>query len=159
MKPSSKQWRRRSPRSPLLTSPDGSIIAATRSRFSTYEYRCKLRKQRLGVLEVARNPDAIRLKRRIELLEHDGARDGVIEPRVLVLLRRSPHQAVANEWHPKVFGQIICYGITHTTCVNKQRGPDRLPRSAVAQPQPIVPEHIMNALCNIRVVGVEGQLL
>src|SRR5215204_7173025 len=40
MKPSSKQWRRRSPRSPLLTSPDGSIIAATRSRFSTYEYRC-----------------------------------------------------------------------------------------------------------------------
>jgi len=35
------RWRRRSPSSPLLTLLDGSVIAATSSRFSTYEYRCK----------------------------------------------------------------------------------------------------------------------
>jgi transposase len=35
-----RRWRRHSPRSPLLTLLDGSLIAATRSRFSTYEYRC-----------------------------------------------------------------------------------------------------------------------
>jgi transposase len=35
-----KRWRRRSLKSPLLTPLDGSVIAATRSRFSTYEYRC-----------------------------------------------------------------------------------------------------------------------
>jgi len=36
-----KRWRRPCVRSRHLMRPDGSITAATRSRFSTYEYRCK----------------------------------------------------------------------------------------------------------------------
>jgi transposase len=41
MKPYWRRWRRRSPRSLLLMPLDGSITAATRSKSSTYEYRCK----------------------------------------------------------------------------------------------------------------------
>src|SRR5918912_1389548 len=41
MKPCWKRWRRRSVRSPLLTPLDGSVIAAMRLRFSTYEHRCQ----------------------------------------------------------------------------------------------------------------------
>jgi len=36
-----RRWRRRSLRSPLPTPQGGSTTAATRSRFSTYEYRCE----------------------------------------------------------------------------------------------------------------------
>ena len=41
MKPCWKRWRRHSARSLLLTPQDGWVIAATSSRFSTYEYRSK----------------------------------------------------------------------------------------------------------------------
>jgi transposase len=36
-----RPWMRHSPRSPPPTPQGGSVIAATRSRFSTYEYRCQ----------------------------------------------------------------------------------------------------------------------
>src|SRR5688500_18113598 len=41
MKPCWRPWRKRSLRSLLLTSLGGLSTAATRSRFTTYEYRCK----------------------------------------------------------------------------------------------------------------------
>src|SRR5215218_6360703 len=41
MKPCWRRWRRRSLRSVLLMPLGGLTTAVTRSRFSTYEYRCK----------------------------------------------------------------------------------------------------------------------
>src|SRR5215208_3574574 len=53
MKPCWRRWRRRSLRSVLLMPLGGLTTAVTRSRFSTYEYRCKksaLRRRRVLLL-------------------------------------------------------------------------------------------------------------